>query len=663
MCEEGMDRLGLEVGAIRDGVPSSIAVLRDRKYVWVNPAMSEISGYPESELIGQTTGILYARAEDYERVGAAVASAFAKGSAYETELLIRRKDNELRWMTVRGRLISQADPTAGSVWFMQDITGRKRAEQKILRLNALYAAISQTNQAIVHIKDRDTLFQEICRIAVECGRFRLAWVGLIDGETGEVRVVASNGPAEGYADNVQVSVEPGKPEGQKPTGRAVREDRVHVCNDFFADPSTAPWQERAREHGIRAAASCPLKLEGQVVGALTVYADEVNYFDHELTALLSDISADVSFALDNFAREDRRRRAEEELWRQEHFIHQVIDTDPNLIFVKDADGRFLLVNQAMADLHGTTPQDLIGRDSAELFPNKAEWEPHWKADREAMETRRPVVFTTLNFLGGRPRWLLVTKVPMEQPDGTVNLLGIAVDITERKLAEDKLQLMATYLETVREEEQKRIARELHDEMGSVLAALNMNVARLESKLPAEMAPLSAEVGSMAKLVAAAIQTMRHTVAKLRPSILDDAGLATAIECYLREFQSNTGIDYWLVNRLPDEEPALDGDRSATVFRMVQESLTNVAKHAQASKVTITLKEQGASLVLLVRDNGKGFDPNAEEGESFGLRGMRERALMVGGTVRIRSDAGKGTTVRLRVPMKPPASAQKVRAMG
>lgn len=352
-----------------------------------------------------------------------------------------------------------------------------------------------------------------------------------------------------------------------------------------------------------------------------------------------------------------RKQAEEALKRQKNFILQVIDTDPNLIFVKDAEGKFLLVNQALATLHGKTVQELIGMDSAELFRSREEYEPHLQADREAITNGRTVTFVVKNFLGGKERWLHVTKVPMKQPgDGSVNILGIAVDITEHKLAEEKLnqsykelENLTTHLEVVREDEQKRIARELHDEMGGVLAALNVNVSMLAAQIPAEMADIHAKAVGLEKLVAAGIQAMQRTVSELRPCLLEEAGLKFAIEKYVREFERNTEILCDL--RLPEEELTLDGNLSTAIFRIIQESLTNVAKHAKASRVSIVLSDWETSLILTVKDNGAGFNLSTRKAKSFGLLGIRERAAMVGGKAEITSAAGKGTTVRVNLPLK------------
>lgn len=237
----------------------------------------------------------------------------------------------------------------------------------------------------------------------------------------------------------------------------------------------------------------------------------------------------------------------------------------------------------------------------------------------------------------------------------IRSIGTTQDITERKLAEERLgesykelEKLTTHLEAVREDEQKRIARELHDEMGGVLAALNMKVSMMAAHPPTAMADLMTEVDNLGNLVAAGIQSMRRTVTELRPSLLDEVGLTFAIERYVQEFERNTEIECDL--RLPEEELTLDGNQSTAIFRIIQESLTNVAKHAKASRVSIILSEWDTLLVLTVKDNGKGFALNAQKTKSFGLLGIRERAAMVGGKAQITSAVGKGTTVRVSLPL-------------
>jgi PAS domain S-box-containing protein len=247
-------------------------------------------------------------------------------------------------------------------------------------------------------------------------------------------------------------------------------------------------------------------------------------------------------------------------------------------------------------------------------------------------------------------------VAHKSPDGEVEVFStISRDISDRKNAEakltdsyNKLRQIALHLDNVREEERVRIARELHDEMGATLTALKMSVHWLSSRLPAEMTQLTTEAEHMDKLVSDTIHTMRHVVSQLVPSQLHNLGFVAAANRHVQDFKKQTGIELSLT--WPQEEQALDGNQSSALFRILQESLNNVAKHAQATRASILFVARPHSLILVVKDNGAGFDRNAHRNNSFGLLGISERALMVNGKARISSKPGKGTQVLVRIPL-------------
>lgn len=352
-----------------------------------------------------------------------------------------------------------------------------------------------------------------------------------------------------------------------------------------------------------------------------------------------------------------RKDAEAALQRQKDFMSQVLDTDPNLIFVKNAEGRFIWVNQAMADSCGMTVQEMIWKSNAEVNPNPDEVEGFLEVDRDVIRERREVVMNEpVQLADGRQRWYLTIKRPLVEADGSINVLGIAMDITEQRVSEIKLaesykelQRLSSHLENALEDERTRIARELHDEMGATLAAMKMRVAWLAARLPAQMPQLAEEAGHISELVSDGIQTVRQIVRKLRPSPLEDVGLAAAFEDYVKKFGQHTGIECML--SLPSQAVTLEQGPAATLFRILQESLSNVAKHAQATRVDVILSRRGKSLLLVVEDNGIGFEPGRKE-KSFGLLGIRERALMVGGKARISSEPGKGSRISISIPAAP-----------
>ncbi|MGH2522597.1 MAG: histidine kinase, partial [Anaerolineales bacterium] len=219
-------------------------------------------------------------------------------------------------------------------------------------------------------------------------------------------------------------------------------------------------------------------------------------------------------------------------------------------------------------------------------------------------------------------------------------------------SEEQLRRLSSYLQQVREDERTRIAREIHDELGQALTGLKMDVSWLKSRLGKRQTALLEKAEAMSHLIDTTVQSVRRISTDLRPGILDDLGLLAAIEWQLQDFQMRTGVECQLNTAC--EEMSLDGDAATALFRIFQETLTNVARHAQATRVEVLLEENEGHLLLQVRDNGKGLSAEKLETKSktFGLTGIRERALLLSGEVAISGQPGQGTTVTVRVPLQP-----------
>jgi signal transduction histidine kinase len=203
---------------------------------------------------------------------------------------------------------------------------------------------------------------------------------------------------------------------------------------------------------------------------------------------------------------------------------------------------------------------------------------------------------------------------------------------------------------VREQERTNIAREIHDELAQALTALKMDLSWLHNKFQRDQVQLIEKTRSMSGLVDDTIQVVKRISAELRPGILDDLGLVAAIEWQADEFQNRTGI-ICRVDVYPDDLPA-DQESSTAIFRIFQETLTNIARHALATRVTVDLAEKTGSLKLRVVDNGIGIsEEQIHDPKSFGLIGMRERVYPWGGHVIIKGLPGKGTTVEVDLPQK------------
>jgi signal transduction histidine kinase len=229
-------------------------------------------------------------------------------------------------------------------------------------------------------------------------------------------------------------------------------------------------------------------------------------------------------------------------------------------------------------------------------------------------------------------------------------------ILGRKLAEqelissrEQLRQLSFYLQSVREAERAHIAREIHDELGQALTALKMDLSWLGKHLPQDREPVREKTKAMTMLVDATMRAVQRISAELRPGLLDNLGLAAAIEWQAKEFRDRTGIECEVA--CLSDTIVIDRDRSTAIFRIFQETLTNIARHAQASKIAIKLRQEPGALLLRVRDNGKGITPEQIlDANSFGLIGMRERVHPWRGKVKIKGVLGKGTVIFVRLPM-------------
>ena len=251
---------------------------------------------------------------------------------------------------------------------------------------------------------------------------------------------------------------------------------------------------------------------------------------------------------------------------------------------------------------------------------------------------------------GSVRWIYDRGFPvLDDQGGLTHMTGIAEDVTERKAAEEmrRLRDLAAHLQSAREEERKRIAREIHDELGQVLTGLKLEVGWAERQVLAEPARVHERLAKLLEIIDGATESLRKITTALRPDALD-AGLVNAVRWQVVEFERLTSIPCSL--ELPEGDLQWDTEHSTAMFRILQEALTNVARHAEARSVRVSLREEPGALILEVADSGCGITRDqVASSRSFGLLGMQERARLAGGTVFFTGRPGEGTTVVTRLP--------------
>jgi PAS domain S-box-containing protein len=279
----------------------------------VNVALLRLSGYAHAEVIGKTSVELdlWASIEDRDRY---VSTLREKGRVVDFETDFRTKSGEIRRCLLSGEMYDVGGEKL-ILGVIRDITERKQAEERILRLTRLYSVLSKINEAIVRTHEPEALYGQVCRVIVEDGLFRMVWIGLVDPETLFLKPVAVFGHEEGYLKEKRIAIDDSLPEGRGPTGRAVREGGYSLCNDIENDPAMAPWRDEALKRGYRSSAAFALKVGDRIVGALNIYSGTPHFFQEkgEELLLLKALSEDVSYAIDALETEHKRRQAEESL--------------------------------------------------------------------------------------------------------------------------------------------------------------------------------------------------------------------------------------------------------------------------------------------------------------------------------------------------------------
>jgi signal transduction histidine kinase len=417
-----------------------------------------------------------------------------------------------------------------------EIAERKNREKELERVSRALRLVSNSNSTLVHLTEEATVLSEICRVAVEIGGYKMAWVGIAEqDERKTVRPVAHAGFEAGYLESATITWGD-EPHGRGPAGTTIRTGQPCVARNIPEDPAFEPWSNAAIKVGHLSSIALPLRSLGRTFGVLCIHAGEVDAFDEGETKVLLELANDLAFGLTIL-----RTRAE--------------------------------LNREEQALRTTTAQ---------------------------------------------------------------------------------LRALTVKLESVKEKEGRRIARELHDEIGSAMTGLKWDLESLdklcsEARGHLDCSTLRERINGMVKVIDTTSNTVQKISSELRPAILDDLGLIAAIEWQAQQFAARTGI---ICQFDPSMESIdLGRDKATAVFRIIQEALTNVLRHSQATRVNIIIEKESGELLVEIRDNGRGItEPEKAGPSSLGLIGMQERAHLLKGRIEITGFPGKGTVITLRVPV-------------
>jgi PAS domain S-box-containing protein len=608
------------VQSARDGVMTANAAGR---ITFMNRRAEEIFGYSQAEVLGKHWTLFapkQSRGAYRQRLKRVVTQPEFARAGRTTEVYACRRDGTVFPLEIS---YSTWKTEAGDYYtgIVRDITERKEVEQELRESQERYSMLVETARDVIFYLTPDGRIAALNHaFEVITGWPRAAWLG-------------------------------------KPFMPLLHPDDVQLAVERFRDvlegrPSEL-WEYRVR------------KADGQyVVGELT------------LSRELRDGRATGVFGIGRDITE--RRRAEAALREsEERFRMMVAAVKDYVICMLDPGGHVASWNQGAERITQYRADEVLGQHCSAFYtpediaggkPRRALQlaRQRGRCEEEGWRVRKD----------GTRFWARATLASIrDEAGGLRGFVKVACDVTERRRAEEalrqseehhrrlyeaaqvmqeKLRNLSNQILRVQEEERKRLSRELHDEVGQTLTAIHMNLDTLKRNGLGASRAGRRKIADSQNLLQHTMETVHRFARELRPAMLDELGLLPALRSYLRNFSERTKlrVDF----RASPGAEALDGDRKTVLYRIAQESLTNVVKHAQATRVDFTIRKRRESVCVEIKDNGKSFCPDPANGnhgrKRLGLLGMEERVRLVNGTFAIQPQPGKGTTVRVEIPFKP-----------
>jgi len=665
--EEKLEELNIQLAETFEGMSDGfVAFDAQMNYTYVNACGASLLSRKPEELIGKNYWLEYPEAR-----GTPFANAYEQALQSQEAILFEDYYAPFdRWFENR----IYPSKTGLSVFFT-DITPRKKAELKIKRMTALYAASSKSNRAILHSISEDELFPKICRKVVVSGGMKMAWLGLVDEKSQLLKPMASFGSGVEYLDGIEISASIDKPSGRGPIGIVMREDQPYWCQDYMNDPLLALWHERGARCGWGASAALPLHRRGKVIGVFVLYAEEVNAFDEDVRNLLLDMVMEIDFALENFVCNAEHKQQQAQLCLLENAVASVNES----IIITDSQGVIVYVNPSFTRNMGFSADDAMGNTPAMLNSKqqpKAFYEQFWHTikDGEAWAGR---ILNRKKDGTIFPTYLSVAPILNPDGGGISHFVAVYKDLSETESLQ-KQMVQAQKMEAV-----GTMAGGIAHDFNNLLAGLLGNMYLLR-KHDQENEELAQRTQSMEAIIQHGAKMIQQMLTFARKDFTEKHDLD--LRAFLKEAQKLAAASLpeniaFSFDYPGDEETWVQGD--ATELQQVLLNLVINARHAVDGlpdpSICVELNHDAPGPKLIAEhqdvsgggdwccirctDNGCGMSPETQEhifdpffttrglgvGTGLGLAMVYGAVQNHRGIIDVRSIESEGTTFCIYLP--------------
>ncbi len=644
----------------------------DGRFLSANPALARMLGFESPvELLRNRTDVArqhHVKPVRYEELkGLLQSQGFVRGFEYEAY----RKDGSKIWLSESARAIRGDDGVLLSYdGIAQDITQDKLAAKELAVLLAREQVVRHeaeifrdANIALTQDLSLDTVLETLLDYLRKLVPYDSANVMLRRNDSKfAVRALRRYEKFQNV-ETTRAIVFDGN------ANLLLRRLCVNKQSVLVPDTHNEPdWEwVRGAEH-VRNWLGVPLVAGGEVIGLYSVDKTEPAFFKAGHARLAETLAARAASAIQNaqlfqqsqhyVAELEKRinelKEAQAALRESEERYRELFENARDVIYVHDLKGTYTSVNRAGEKLLGYKRDEILGRSFTDFVALEHIRKVSEKLRGKFSERGETTYEVDVIAKDGRRVSIEVSTQAIYENGAAVGVQGMARDITERNRAREALQMFSRRLIEAQEEERQRIARELHDQIGQVLTAVSINLHAVQSICDTPEA--SPYIRDTIGVIDEAFRQVRDLSVDLRPPLLDDIGLVTALRWYVERQSQRSGIRVDVRSNLRDQNERFSRELETACFRIAQEALTNVVRHAHAKRVLLRLKRTRTELCLVIKDDGVGFDvtglqKRAQRTATLGLLGMQERARAVGGALEIISASSKGTEIRSRFPIK------------